>query len=294
MLILVLIPAIAAEGAGESFYIEYVDDFTSEAIVEESISTDIIEYNQQEASYSSNFAEVDVGSEISDIEYSSGFTIQSNSINQSIEDNYDAVLILEQENSPVFETQAILEETENDSITTFIDEIISDIDSNDIYESSDEELTVEDTGVIKQDSLFYLKHENIIYLTFKEIYDNTINYNTSGFKRTSVKILELKNDLLINQDIKNVFSEDIFELDGDAIVCINKATTDFIFSIDNSVIGDEKLVFLVCSFSCFNFIPFDAFCDFLDADCFLDVTHHTKHYNDSFLFNSYFNINMSI
>ena len=63
----------------------------------------------------------------------------------------------------------------------------------------------------------------------------------------------------------------IFDVDSDIVGCINKATTDFIFSIDNSVVGDGNEILIFCN-SCFlKFNPcFYAFisCDFLTVDGF--------------------------
>ena len=63
----------------------------------------------------------------------------------------------------------------------------------------------------------------------------------------------------------------ILDLSLQIIWPINKITTDFVFSIDNSVIGDENLIFFVTTSYCFNLNPcFNASisCDFLVSNLF--------------------------
>ena len=97
-------------------------------------------------------------------------------------------------------------------------------------------------------------------------------FKTNSFKRSLTKVLELKNNLLINNDIRFIFADNFADnVDGDVIICADKITTDFVFSIDNSVIGDENLIFFVTTSYCFNLNPcFNASisCDFLVSNLF--------------------------
>ena len=85
MLILVLIPVIAAEDSSEAFYIEYAEDSTEDVIVEESYSTDEVE-SAQEHTFISNEND-DVGNDYEDL------PTQTNHFEEAVEDNCDANII---------------------------------------------------------------------------------------------------------------------------------------------------------------------------------------------------------
>lgn len=81
-------------------------------------------------------------------------------------------------------------------------------------------------------------------------------------------LIELKNNLLINQDLKTTCSNDIIVDDlYNIIISVDNTNNDFAYSIDNSIIGDGHQMFSAGTFSRFlNFYPcFDATfsCDFL-------------------------------
>lgn len=82
----------------------------------------------------------------------------------------------------------------------------------------------------------------------------------------------MKNNILVSQDVKTIYlNKVICDVDCDTVSCINKATSDFVFSIDNSVIGDENAILIMCSACFLKFNPcFYAFisCDFLTVDGF--------------------------
>ena len=85
---------------------------------------------------------------------------------------------------------------------------------------------------------------------------------------------------------------------GDIIICTDKLTTDFVFSIDNSVVGDDNLIIFVTTSFCLNFSPcFDDFvcCNFLGFESFFGGDNEIRHsifYYNPFVIYSCFNIDM--
>ena len=264
MLVLVLIPAIAAEESSEAFFIEY-EVPSEEVVVEESDSIEI-EDAQHDVSVIS-----DVEDEIEDVY--KDIPIQDQSC--EIEEKSDAIIIPEPIDCSVVETPDVIDEISiSEEISVINCENISDnVNYNDVSENSVDEVTIKNIGIINQGSIFISKFKDIDNIVLiKELNTGTTNDETHTFKRNLIKVLELKNDLLINQDFQIISSDNIM-LDDDIeiVICADKITSDFVFSIDNSVIGDENLIIFVTTSFCLKFTPcFDAFIcrDFLDVGYF--------------------------
>lgn len=261
MLILVLIPVVAAEDSSESFYIEFAEE-SDDVIVEESYSIDEVEYTPVETSVYSEIEEYDQ-------EYMNNQEEDYSA--DLIEENNEDVIIEQYDCS--FDVTHNIIETENTYINT---ENLTDIADYDDIDEYEDELTNDDISVINQGSLFISKSDdyNIKLIFMSEIlYNQAAEFDTTTcVKRSILKFLELKNNILINQDVQIIFFDDLIDnVDGDIIKCINKATSDFVFSIDNSVIGDEDGIFLINTPYFLNSTPcFNAFicCDFLTVELF--------------------------
>ena len=261
MLILVLIPVVAAEDSSESFFIEYAEESSDDVIVEESYSIEEVEYAQEDTVISSEYGEVEA--EYEDL------STYDNHLEESIEDNCDATNMGHVECSAEVSQNIQVNEDSNYISSENFAEM-----GKDIFENNDCEIATDDISVINQGSFFISEFDfksNVILIN-TVLNTETTNYETSSFNSGLTKILELKNNILTNQNVQIIFLNDlIFDVDSDIVGCINKATTDFIFSIDNSVVGDGNEILIFCN-SCFlKFNPcFYAFisCDFLTVDGF--------------------------
>ena len=248
MLVLVLLPAIAAEDSSEAFFIEY-EDPNDEVIVEETDSIEEMNQAQVDVSPSSEVAD--------DIEVSSQDTpVQDQSEIEESDEDTNIIIIPEQAECSVVETHDVVEENKN----------INHNNCNDVNEDSGCEQIIDDISIINQGSIINseISYNNLIVVS--DVYMEANCFKTNSFKRSLTKVLELKNNLLINNDIRFIFADNLADnVDGDVIICADKITTDFVFSIDNSVIGDENLIFFVTTSYCFNLNPcFNASisCDF--------------------------------
>lgn len=257
MLVLVLIPAIAAQDSSEAFFIEYSDE-SDEVIVEESDSIAEIEEVQNEVSVISEVEE--------DIEESYSDTpVQDQSF--EIEENDDADIIISEQIDCSGVTHDIIEEVDDEQVSSvyYYENISKSLD--DIDEMG-EELTIKNISINYQVSVFNSKVDkfdnNIILI--HNLYMETANNEIHCYKRSLIKFLELKNDLLVNQCIQVLSTDNLIDdEDIEIVTCADKITGDFVFSIDNSVIGDENAIIFVSASYCLNFIPcFDAFvcCNF--------------------------------
>lgn len=257
-LILVLIPVASAMDSEEAFYQEYEVEEVQEFVEE---------YNDIEVEYT----HIDMSSQ-SDHYESDGHVEESNTCQQTEHVKEDAVEISELNLNSVQETHDIIDQN--------FEKVGYDVTSNDlkdltgnVNEACSDDLTYETISVNYQGSIFISEYDT----TFSYILINQILYNemtttleSKSLNRSVVKVMELKNNLLIKQDIQTCFDEnEIDELD-DFIVCIANTSTDFAYSIDNSVIGDGCAIFV--GNSCFlKFYPcFDAIfcCKLLDVENF--------------------------
>lgn len=231
MLVLVLIPVVAAEDFSESFYIEYADESSEDVIVDYSYSIEEVDHAFEETSLDIKIDEVEPVEEIS--------THEDYHSVELIEEGYDDIVI-EHVESSYEETHDIF--PENPDINYISNENFADICDEDINENEDD-LTYIEKIHINHVSLFNSKHDyNANCVLINELFLGTTNSETSDFKRSLSKILELKNDILINLDIEMISDELIEIVNSDIIVSINKISTNFIFSIDNSVFADGYMI----------------------------------------------------
>lgn len=264
ILVLVLLPAIAADDSSEAFFVEYTHE-SDEVVVEESGPIYEIEEAWEDVSPSYEMKmTIDEEELVEDVH----FQDQSGEID-------DAVMIQEEVECSVVETYNNINEIEErDELfnNEFCEDVIDNVNYKDI-DDVDRDVTIENVNIIKQGSIIFNFEEvkdNSNIILINELFTEAANYETHTFKRSLIKAFELKNNLLINQDVSFIFADNSMDLDGDIILCTDKITTDFVFSIDNSVVGDDLIVFSPTSF-CLNFTPcFDDFisCNFFDFESF--------------------------
>lgn len=265
MFVLVLIPVASAMDSDESFYQEYetasdIEYQDYEGVVEEYGNWQVVDA-QEEISSDSDYDGFD---EI-DTEYSD----QS----QPQVDNEDNIInVAEFEENSVIETHEIINED------TSVDEVEYEISSqnvddilNNINETSVEDLTIE--SIVNQGSILISKYDHVIVNCVKinQILSAEMeSTELTNLNRNIDKVLELKNNLLLKQDVQATFSGvNINELE-DIVSCMNYINTDFAYSIDNSIVGNHAGIFFVGQ-SCFiKLSPCFAatFCDFLSVECF--------------------------
>ncbi|WP_407421321.1 hypothetical protein [Methanobrevibacter sp.] len=268
MLVLVFLPVIAAEDSSEAFFVEYSYESDEAFVVEE---YDPIDLAQEQVSLSHEIEE-----EYN--EYNKDVPV----LDQSGEIANNPIITHEEIKSPVAETNNV----PNDGVNT-VDDINKDdkigvfdttnvnVNHNDVDEDVDLEAAAENNSIIRHGSVIFISeevNENEYVRLINDLFTETTNYETHSFKRSLIKVLELKNNLLINRDVSFIFSDDFMaDLNGDLIECTDKITTDFAFSIDNSIVGSDNLVIFVSSSFCSDFIPcFYAFvcCNLLDFKSF--------------------------
>ena len=266
MFVLVLIPVASAMDSDESFYQEYetasdIEYQDYEGVVEEYGNWQVVDA-QEEISSDSDYDGFD---EI-DTEYSDQSQPQA--------DNEDNIInVAEFEENSVIETHEIINED------TSVDEVEYEISSqnvddilNNINETSVEDLTIE--SIVNQGSILISKYDDEVIVNCVKI--NQIlsaemeSTELTNLNRNIDKVLELKNNLLLKQDVQATFSGvNINELE-DIVSCMNYINTDFAYSIDNSIVGNHAGIFSAGQ-SCFiKLSPCFAatFCDFLSVECF--------------------------
>ena len=303
MLVLVLIPVATAMDSNDTFVEEYdcsedegfvieyddidVDDTQSEASSKQSESFDDHVENNVQESYSYNNHQNPVACEVEDaaiVEYID-YSVE---VTHDIEDSCDVV----------------------EEVSDFTPQGLEEISHN-IDEINDEDLTFEKISVNIQGSFFISKSDiSVNYRLINGMLFNGIDALTSSMDRNIVKVLELKNNLLINQDLTSAFDcHKVTNLDYVLLVSINKITNDFAYSIDNSIVGsDDALSFYSCFldvYPCFDAVfCCDFFVDvFFCGDCliaagvfcvpcFVDYTdQYIINYNDYNLFNRLESVN---
>lgn len=266
MFVLVLIPVASAMDSDESFYQEYetasdIECQDYEGIVEEYGNWQVVDA-QEEISSDSDYDGFD---EI-DTEYSDQSQPQA--------DNEDNIInVAEFEENSVIETHEIINED------TSVDEVEYEISSqnvddilNNINETSVEDLTIE--SIVNQGSILISKYDDEVIVNCVKI--NQIlsaemeSTELTNLNRNIDKVLELKNNLLLKQDVQATFSGVNINEFEDIVSCMNYINTDFAYSIDNSIVGNHAGIFFDGQ-SCFiKLSPCFAatFCDFLSVECF--------------------------
>lgn len=287
MLVLVFLPVIAAEDSSEAFFVEYADESDEAFVVEE---YDPIDLAQEQVSLSHEIEE-----EYN--EYNKDVPV----LDQSGEIANNPLITHEEIKSPATETNNVPNDEVNNADDINKDDKIGvcdttnvNVNHNDVDEDVDLEAAAENNSIIRHGSLIFISEEvndNEYFRLINDLFTETTNYETHSFKRSLIKVLELKNNLLINQDVSFIFSDDFMaDLNGDLIEGTDKITTDFAFSIDNSVVGSDNLVIFVSSSFCSNITPcFYAFvcCNLLDFESFFGDNNIFQYCH-----NSIFNINM--
>lgn len=274
MFVLVLLPTIAAEDSSEAFFVEYTYE-SDEVVVEESGPIYEVEEAWEDVSPSYEMKmtinEEELGEDVH-------FQDQSGEID-------DAVIIQEEVECFVVESHNIIDEIEgSDELfnNEFFEDVIDNVNYNDI-DDIDCDVTIENVSIIKQGSLIFNFDEvknNSNSILINELFTEAANYETHTFKRSLIKAFELKNNLLINHDVSFIFADNCMDVDGDIIICTDKITNDFVFSIDNSVVGGADLIVFSCTSFCLNFTPcFDAFisCNFFDFESFFGGVNKICH-----------------
>ena len=245
VLVLVLIPVVAAENSTDTFYIEY-DVGDDEVCIEEYQNFDNIQDDAQVKSSSDN--EIDLETDGSNINID-----KSSEVDKSFDYVDDKNIIADYDSA--LEPHDIVSVENNCSLLDDCADF-SDVDF-DVNESSDDGFTVE-TDYLKE-SLFTVPNFKILYiidnfldLTEDTIFCQTCSFNMSNSARTILKNLELKESLL-NDNFAVVY---YMYANGVVVIQVNgedfnnKNLGDFVYSIDNSIIGSEAIsfVFLTGSF----------------------------------------------
>lgn len=249
MLILVLIPVASAMDSDDAFYEEYDYEDFEEVVVE---------YDNWEV----DDTQIDTSSQSYD---------EGQEDHERIEDDFT---------EPVCESEDAVESPElnenSDFVTHDIDyasdeiadskialEAVDDSIMNNINETSNDELTLEDISVDVQGSIFISKVDisaNVIVID--EIFKNEITTlsETTSFGKNLSKVIELKDTLLINHEIQGCSDSSAIDHSIEIKACIDKITNDFAYSIDNSISGDAIIYSVIFNKSSFlNIYPcFDA------------------------------------
>lgn len=248
MLVLVLIPAIAAENSTETFFEEY-EVAEEEVCVEEYVFSD--EYYEEAAQVeTSKSHEIEAVNEDDYIDDASCF------VNESVKMNDDDVNVIVAEEKSALDPQNIIDDAENQT-TELLCGDFTEINDN-IIESSDDEITLETQSIDVNTVNISISNFNV--MTFNLSFLNNVifcspfSFKTTGFSRNILKNLDIKDDLL-NDDWVCVY----YNVNGIVVIQLNdgeiieKHIGDFAYSIDNSIIGDEGRHFCeLATFSTFN------------------------------------------
>ena len=246
MLVFVLIPVVSAENSTDTFYMEY-DVGDDEVYIEEYQNFDNIQNDAQVKSASDN--EIDLENDGNNID----------SYNQSYIDgsiNYvDDNIIIADFDSATLEPHDTIMLEDNYSLYVYND--FSEIE-NDVNESSVDGFTFGTDNLKKfsftiPDLKFNLIFD-FVHLTEEIIYCNASSFTLSNSVKNTLKNLDMKDKLLNNNfavvyyiDTNGVVVAQMNEEDFN-----NKNLGDFVYSIDNSIIGNESICFVFFADSFFN------------------------------------------
>ena len=181
MLVLVLLPAIAAEDSSEAFCVEYAYE-SDEVVVEESGPIYEIEeaWEDVSPSYETKMTidEEEFGEDVH-------FQDQSGEID-------DAVMIQEEGEYSVVETYINIDEIEEGDelfYNEFCEDVIDNVNYNDI-DDVDRDVTIENFSIINQGSVIFVSKEvddNSNIILINELFTEATDYEANGFKRSLIK-----------------------------------------------------------------------------------------------------------
>lgn len=262
MLILVLIPVASAMDSNDTFYEEY-DYSDCEEVVDEVVDYEVDDTQDYESSTEEDYKTSDtVDEDLKD--YNQDYQSYSH---VTYEDD-DQVIIPELNEDDVSVTHNI-DVIELETIYSNVIEDINDL-TDDINETSEDELTFDENSVNVQDSFISKYNIKVDFKLIDDLFYNGINYfgmSFNNYNRFMMKFLELKDNLLLNQGILMYFTNHEID-DSEEIHSINKITTDYAYNIDNSIVGADAIVNLLSCF--FNFESnFDTIFSITFGDNFL-------------------------
>lgn len=248
MLILVLIPLASAMDSNDTFYVEY-DYSDSEEVVDEYVDCEVDDTQNQESSAEDDFKASDTFDEdLNDYKQED----QSCQFDDCFEENQDEFINIPELNE---DDVSVTHNIDVIELELVYDNLIDDIDdlTDDINETGEDELTLDENSVNVRDS--FISKYNKAIVNFKLIddlfYNGICYFGTSfnNYNRFMTKILELKDDILLNQDMQLYFNNHKID-DSKEIQGIDKITTDYAYNIDNSIVGADAIVnFLSCFFN---------------------------------------------
>lgn len=259
MLILVLIPVVAAENSTETFYEEYTVADEEVSVEEYTFTENYYYYSEEDAQVeTSQTHEVDVvGEKINQIED------EIESVNESILMNDDDVYIFDENQEFIFEnSDIIIDEIDQELLISDFEEI-----DDDVNEGSDDGLTVDNIPLEEESFSTPIFKLNILF-TLSHLFDERQLYKTSSYKTSSFGRYLVKN--YDNEEILRGSYAIVFDnINGNIIICCNenfndKNIGDFIYSIDNSVIGDGAEIFSNTDFTNFYTIFSNEFPTYFD------------------------------
>lgn len=267
MLVLVLIPVASAMDSDDAFIEEYNSDDEGFVIEYEDCK---VEDSQDDVSDQGEHDNINSHKDYSD----------EDSDNQIIDhlDNHQNEA--HNQNKPAYEEDTVSEHVENSfEVTPDVDDssrtseeticLTPEFDEKnfDINETCDNELTLEKFSVDIKGSFFIFNSDYSINNYFFNTNFNEIDSLSSLKDKNRVKILELKNNLLLNQNLTSTNdNQKISNLNHVLSININKITTNFAYSIDNSIVGSDSAAVSLTFSSFLNFDScFDAIfsCNFL-------------------------------
>ena len=262
MLILVLIPVASAMDSNDTFYEEY-DYSDCEEVVDEVVDYEVDDTQDYESSTEEDYKTSDtVDEDLKD--YNQDYQSYSH---VTYEDD-DQVIIPELNEDDVSVTHNI-DVIELETIYSNVIEDINDL-TDDINETSEDELTFDENSVNVQDSFISKYNIKVDFKLIDDLFYNGINYfgmSFNNYNRFMMKFLELKDNLLLNQGMLMYFANHKID-DSEEIHSINKITTDYAYNIDNSIVGADAIVNLLSCF--FNFESnFDTIFSITFGDNFL-------------------------
>lgn len=247
MLILVLIPVASAMDSNDTFYVEY-DDSDYEEVVDEYVEYEVEETQNLEHSHEENVKSSD--------------TINENIGEDSqYQDDIDKYYYNEEE--AAVEPVVCIELNEDDVSVTHDQDVKSFefVNSDVIYldnltdainEETSEDDSTFDKNSVNQDLLINKLEIKNNFPLFDHTY-NEINFYETSFDNSNrflTKILELKDNLLLKQDMHVIFNNYVID-DLEEIISINKITSDYAYNIDNSIVGAESIVTCFLNFKSF-------------------------------------------